>query len=85
MALPVLHVQLWLWRLCAVGQAVVLGREALLVRLSSPVGGQRHLVVLHDLDVVLLVANGDAVLRHQAQGFLANVHTPCGHVAAAGP
>jgi hypothetical protein len=48
-------------------------------RLPSPVGHQRHLVVLHDLDVVLLVAVRQPVLRREAQGLLADVHSPYRH------
>lgn len=71
-----LHVQFHLRMHRDVGQTVAVGYQAMLVRLSAPIGYQRHLVVLHDLDGLLLVADRIAVCRRQAEGLLADVCPP---------
>lgn len=63
---------------------MAVGHQELLVRLSAPVAGQRRVVVLHDLDGLLLVADDQPVYRCEAQGLLADVCPSSSHVAADG-
>lgn len=85
MALHLLRVQLHLRHVRAVGQVLDVGHQELLAWLSAPVAGRRCLVVLHDLDGLLLVADHQSVCRREAQGLLADVRSPHGDAAADGP
>lgn len=84
LAMYLLHIQLHLRLHRDVGQTMAVGHQELLVWLSAPVGLERHLVVLHDLDGFLLVADGVAVYRCKAERLLANVHTSHDHHPANG-
>uniref|UniRef100_A0A8D8HDC8 (northern house mosquito) hypothetical protein n=1 Tax=Culex pipiens TaxID=7175 RepID=A0A8D8HDC8_CULPI len=83
-AMHLLHVQLHLRLHRDVGQTVAVGPQAVLVRLPASIRDERHLVVLHDLDGLLLVPDGVPVCRRQAEGLLADVHPPHDHDPADG-
>lgn len=55
---------------------MAVGHRPVLYRVSSSGSYQRHLVVLHDISGVLLVADHLPVLGRPSQGLLADVRAP---------